>query len=180
MHICGSGVGQRLGQNYSDFEAPHTGSFLSRFFLNFSISLVVVLFLTPPSGLQDLSFLTGSEPGPSAVKARNPNCWTTREFPVFFLNSVLCFLRQEDSGLPSEVSVSLCSCQLKTEFRIRPREVSISLQNLPTFNYSSETSDSCFLFVFSQSLQLPSRNLLNTTKSRLLTKFQNLFYTKDT
>ena len=24
----------------------------------------------------------GNEPGPSAAKARSPNCWTSREFPI--------------------------------------------------------------------------------------------------
>ena len=152
MHICGSGVGQRLGHYYSDSEAPHTGSFLSRFFLNFSISLVVVLFLTPPSGLQDLSFLTGSEPGPSAVKARNPNCWTTREFPVFFLNSVLCFLSRRTLGFllkfqslcaPANWRLNSGSDPEKCQFPFRIFPLLITLQRL------SETSDSCFLFVFS-------------------------------
>ena len=113
-------------------------SFLE-FFLNFSISLVVVFFLTPPSSLQDLSFLTGSEPGPSAVKARSPNYWTTREFPVFFLNSVLYFLRQEDSGFPFGVSVFMCSANWrlnsgsdpeKCQFPFRIFPLLITLQRL--------------------------------------------------
>ena len=44
-------------------------------------SLVYYFFLAAPRGLWGLS----SQPGPSLVKARSPNHWTTREFPTLSL-----------------------------------------------------------------------------------------------
>ena len=41
---------------------------------------------------QDLSSLTGVELMPSEVKVGSPNHWTTREFPILFLNSSISFL----------------------------------------------------------------------------------------
>ena len=51
---------------------------------SFFFLLLLLFFLTVPHSLWDLSFPTGIEPRPLAVRARSLNYWTTRKFSYFF------------------------------------------------------------------------------------------------
>ena len=60
---------------------------LSQFFFFF--------FLASLCGLREHTSLSGTKPEPLAVKAWNPNYWTTREFPTFFFLIFVEWMIQE-------------------------------------------------------------------------------------
>ena len=53
------------------------------------LSVYMYIYISLLKACRMLVPLTGVEPGPLAVKVWSPNHWTTREFPVFLLESQL-------------------------------------------------------------------------------------------
>ena len=52
-------------------------------------------FFATLCGLREHTSLSGTKPEPLAVKAWNPNYWTTREFPTFFFLIFVEWMIQE-------------------------------------------------------------------------------------
>ena len=76
-------------------------SMLEHLYLSVCLSVYLSIYLLLLMACRMLVPLPGVEPGPLAVKVWSPNHWTTREFPVFLLESqlMLVFLKTLRSGI---------------------------------------------------------------------------------